>query len=299
MTREEAIKLVKRIKGAIVYTEEEKEAIETLIPELRESEDERIRKCICMALTDVDEQRFKDFGTTLKDCLAYLEKQKEEGGYEAIPVESTLEYKLGFKAGKESEKQKESLHISETCKENADSFTDEDERIRKIITDSVFLAYGANDEYRDVLDYLDRCGLEKQKEPENTSASTMIPSCWAEEPSLQKEQNPLTDFEAAIYSYLSDDTSGKFDKEVMHKCAIERAKILLELARKEQKPAEWSEEDEKIVNNIVSVLGQYIDYKAVSGTGSGYATPRYAKEIAWLKSLRPHWKPSKDEESKK
>lgn len=38
---------------------------------------------------------------------AYLEKQKEEEGYEAIPVESTLEYKLGFKAGKESEKQKE------------------------------------------------------------------------------------------------------------------------------------------------------------------------------------------------
>lgn len=36
-----------------------------------------------------------------------LEKQKEEEGYEAIPVESTLEYKLGFKAGKESEKQKE------------------------------------------------------------------------------------------------------------------------------------------------------------------------------------------------
>ena len=50
----------------------------TAIPELRESEDERIRKCICMALTDVDEQRFKDFGTTLKDCLAYLERQKEQ-----------------------------------------------------------------------------------------------------------------------------------------------------------------------------------------------------------------------------
>ena len=57
-------------------------------------------------------------------------------------------------------------------------------------------------------------------------------------------------------------------------------------------PAEWSEEDEKIVNNIVSVLGQYIDYKSVSGTGTGYATPRYGAEISWLKSLRPHWKPS-------
>ena len=69
------------------------------------------------------------------------------------------------------------------------------------------------------------------------------------------------------------------------------------------KPAEWSEEDEKTINNIVSVLGKYIDYKAVSGTGSGYATPRYAKEIDWLKSLRPdsykncnsQWKPSEEQ----
>lgn len=65
--------------------------------------------------------------------------------------------------------------------------------------------------------------------------------------------------------------------------------------QKEQKPAEWSEEDEKIIDTIVSVLGQYIDYKAVSGTGSEYATPRYSKEIAWLKSLRHSWRPSKEQ----
>lgn len=70
-------------------------------------------------------------------------------------------------------------------------------------------------------------------------------------------------------------------------------KNLLE-KQKEQKPA-WSEEDEKMIDTIVSVLGQYIDYKAVSGTGTGYATPRYSKEIDWLKSLRPSWKPSKEQ----
>lgn len=61
------------------------------------------------------------------------------------------------------------------------------------------------------------------------------------------------------------------------------------------KPA-WSEEDEKMIDTIVSVLGQYIDYKAVSGTGSGYSTPRYIKEIVWLKSIRPcpSWKPSEE-----
>ena len=50
---------------------------EYLFPELKESEDERIRSCIGMCLTDANEQRFKDYGTNLKDCLVWLEKQGE------------------------------------------------------------------------------------------------------------------------------------------------------------------------------------------------------------------------------
>jgi len=79
----------------------------------------------------------------------------------------------------------------------------------------------------------------------------------------------------------------------------ETAKEVRGILKKEQKPAEWSEEDERIVNNIVSVLGQYIDYKSVSGTGSGYATPRYTKEIDWLKSLRRQPKQELSEDVKK
>lgn len=73
MTREETIN---EIKSWAIPSAEGREVLETLIPELVESEDDRIVRCIEVALTDVDEQRFKDFGTTLKDCIAYLEKQK-------------------------------------------------------------------------------------------------------------------------------------------------------------------------------------------------------------------------------
>lgn len=56
--------------------------IELVFPELRESEseseDERIKSCIEMCLTDVTEQRFKEFNTTLKDCIAWLKKQGEQ-----------------------------------------------------------------------------------------------------------------------------------------------------------------------------------------------------------------------------
>ena len=52
--------------------------IESVFPELRESEDERIKRCIQVALTDVDEKRFNDYDTTLKDCLAWLERKCEK-----------------------------------------------------------------------------------------------------------------------------------------------------------------------------------------------------------------------------
>ena len=185
MDKEQAKSILKKVVNPDV-----KEAIETLIPELVESEDERIIETL---YDYVKNRNWRLNGPSQKDCLAWLEKQKfsfkqihesivwdrglrtgielgkqkeaskaieaieridkyidkhvenahdmkdsnpdkkycqgiddtladiagilqdvyssekqKEGeGYEAIPVESTLEYKLGFKAGKESEKQKE------------------------------------------------------------------------------------------------------------------------------------------------------------------------------------------------
>lgn len=97
MERKEAIKIVRNI----YQTDAEKEALETLIPELAENEDERIRKKLIEIIgyfrsRGIDQQLCEEF-------IAYLEKQKE------------------------------SLHIPETCKEKAGSFTDEDENIRQAL----------------------------------------------------------------------------------------------------------------------------------------------------------------------
>lgn len=68
----------------------------------------------------------------------------------------------------------------------------EDERIIRAIIDALYshtnsinLLSSRGYQMEDIEAY-----LEKQKKPENTSASTMVPSCWAEEPSLQKEPKP-------------------------------------------------------------------------------------------------------------
>ncbi len=74
MTREEAIKELRSFIGQL--TEGCQEAIKVLIPELKESEDERIRKAL-ITLTKVPRKEiFEAEGITKEQALAWLEKQK-------------------------------------------------------------------------------------------------------------------------------------------------------------------------------------------------------------------------------
>lgn len=68
MTREEAINLVKQVLPCLNIDEKIREGFETLIPELKESEDERIRKGLIAMLSQDKDLHHKE--------IAYLEKQK-------------------------------------------------------------------------------------------------------------------------------------------------------------------------------------------------------------------------------
>ena len=57
--------------------------------------------------------------------------------------------------------------------------------------------------------------------------------------------------------------------------------------QKEQKPAEWSEEDEKLRRNLMSLLANM--------RGGRITEETYQKYYPWLKSLRPSWKPSEEQ----
>ena len=60
--------------------------------------------------------------------------------------------------------------------------------------------------------------------------------------------------------------------------------------QKEQKPIEWSEEDEMVRNAILGFLNP-------DKGGTKYSSNAELVEWSnWLKSLRPSWKPSEDEE---
>ena len=84
----------------------DKEDAEHYFPEL--SEDERIRLFICDLITRIFWGR--DWNISKKDCLAYLEKQKEQkpvenGGKELLYV-SNKSYNIGYRDGKREAEQK-------------------------------------------------------------------------------------------------------------------------------------------------------------------------------------------------
>ena len=66
----------------------------------------------------------------------------------------------------------------------------------------------------------------------------------------------------------------------------------MEAIKKEQKPAEWSEEDEKNIEKLDGFLSEVFRY------GPVYLTQKDKEKLqSWLKSIRPqpHWKPSKEQ----
>ena len=150
-----------------------------------------------------------------------------------------------------------------------------------------------------------RSYLEKQKEPENVSATTMIPSCWEVE---QKEQKPteylkaendnwyicIKDFYAGgkkwasvgdlvqakngMYMMGRDDIS-----EWFRRAYFEEVRDAFEPnadTNIPEQPTEWSEEDERMYKAI-SIALTMPDAKAY--LRSWYKTPEDADD--WLKSL--------------
>ena len=75
---------------------EQVEEIESLVSKWNPT-DEDIINCIGMCLTDANEQRFKDYGTNLKDCLAWLEKQCEKKSADDIQKLTDIKIHQGDK----------------------------------------------------------------------------------------------------------------------------------------------------------------------------------------------------------
>ena len=103
MTKQEAIKVAGEMYGWL-KTDREREALETLIPELSESNDERIRKYLIeelKAAKSVWELKFIIPQPTREECIAYLEKQTAIQAHIRLEDGEGLSFLNIFKAGAE------------------------------------------------------------------------------------------------------------------------------------------------------------------------------------------------------
>jgi uncharacterized protein len=98
MDREKAIHIVKTTKD----WSELRKALEVLIPELRESEDERIRKEIISAL------KFANDSGVYDKHIAWLEKQKECHSDDVLNRTYQEGFEDGFRTGRETERRNSS-----------------------------------------------------------------------------------------------------------------------------------------------------------------------------------------------
>lgn len=257
---EEALERARKVRDSIIASHNPESAklytghIENIFPELAESEDERMMR------------EFNDWFCEEIECRKNDLRDEEDRR-----ILSMLCYvKYWF------EKQKESLHISETCKDNADSFTDEDERIRKFLID--ILSHGIWKKEWPFSPPECISWLEKQKEQK--------PAEWGEEDEVK-----LNDVIRII------ENSGNVKSIIKHytdflKSLPERFNL--------QPKQEWSEEDESKLSTLLGMLKVMRELNSndiIVGIYSKKEREKRFNEIeTWLKSLRPQPKQEWSEE---
>lgn len=221
--------------------------LENLFPELRESEDDRIIRCIRVALTDVDEKRFNDYDTTLKDCLTWLEKQDEQ--------KTAIEYIYPrFRIGDVIEPIKPNgyyppVRVLSIEKKNKSYYCESDDH-----NHYSSIPIRCEDEYK----------LAKQGE-QKTTDKVESKSAWSEDD--ERMFSGLISIVEDWYNTMSEN-----EKEYYGDCGyIDWLKSLKDRVQPQQ---EWSEEDETAYKRIVSYIPQHLTAES------------YTANIKWLNSIK-------------
>ena len=284
MTREEAIEVYHGLLNQKI-----KEAFEVFAPELKESEDERIRKWLIEELENTrDAMSSKnpysddpDIVARLKrldEGIAYLEKQK---------AVETPQWMIDF------------LNDIRTASINKEGYDDYDGRREY---EGKILA---------IIRWLEGNFIQ-QKEPNNRYAGLEItnvvrqalieceayrnfrPDVYAArvgatvETLVQKEQKSIikdVELNDAVYDYVRDhfiagaDFTPEYIKKLMENAFFAGVDYYL----LKQKPVEWSEEDERMRIKILEALSAYADHMQYEGLcNSGLIR---GELMGWLKSL--------------
>ena len=322
MTREEAIKEMREKLPWL--TEDTKRLVEALAPELKESEDEKDRQHIIRILDDCYAYGKHDLSKTdHENLLAWLEKQKEEeeDGYEAIPIESTLEYKAGKHAGfleglKEGRKQKEQkpiFRVGDILKKKGKEYTFTVDKIQGgfyLTQDEHFFPIEEQDTWELVeqkeqkpvefplkdkvfsimkklnsLNFMLKLGSNEEKLVNEITSEVRDLADYSIDKPAEWDEYTKTNLDRAlqIIKKAKGTLQGYQSDDGIYECdkAIECLEHFLYRGLEIEKHAEWSEEDEHRITDAIYFL---------ETAKSHYAdTSELDTTINFLKSLRPQY----------
>lgn len=266
--------------------------IEDVLPELAESEDEKVRKAIIGLIEELQRSDKYFAGVELTDMIAYLEKQKEQPEEPKIAfgdwgdkekkeaIITCLQYMRFVKKITNQEyddlvkwlednlKEQKSTSYSPLCNTIKD-------KIREYVANHFVTDTIVKTDVKSIVKAMEegvRLGKEEQKEQKPADLSEMMVHkepyiAPVPIPMVADEQfPPLEGLDAIKAKYYDDGFKNGFDEGV-----------------ESVKPAEWSEEDEEIWNHIIDCAESraWIPFN----------------EISWLVAHKPqfYWKPSEEQ----
>ncbi len=267
MTKETAMKILKELHGNSLFSN--RIALETLIPELADSNDERIRKCLIDFFEDWHENKSHCWGIAVTAILAWLEKQGES--YTKNDVDDA--YLKGISDAK-NELEKQGSSSVKWQKNTPDNKPPLNHSVLMKTTHGVAEGYyvgslwfqfrwSSNIKDSDVLAWMELSDLDEQSEQKNADKSaTTKQEGWIEIPFGAKD------------SELQEETY--YIPKGFH-AEINNDKVVI---KKGEKSAAWSEEDENYLQSAENAC----EYQYGKNTST----------ILWLKSLKDRVQPKQE-----
>ena len=285
MTQEEKAKAydeaLDRMKHVVIVPKDEKalEILkETIFPELQESNDERTKKSLIKFLTDIKE--ISESGRTswavrkedaemCKSFLAWLEKQKEKLG----DISTILLVKKEIERRIETWQKSRKELIAMECNTLADDAAVRIEELYSLISFLGTIRCNTNEKQKEQKDY--------RKLYEDIAQSEWFKKAYAGkslgEEFEQKEQKPFNVCEQCPYYKTCPD----YNAQKPAGATINGEPIPTENKSVDIPLAEWSEEDDSMLNTIIADV-KFVQQKCGLGTDEWNV---HSEAIRWIKSL--------------
>ena len=282
MERETAMKILKELHDNSLFSN--RIALETLIPELADSNDERIRKCLIDFFEDWHENKSHCWGIAVTAILAWLEKQKEFGTFDApqTPIKDAVEVTSRMQFISDDMKP-----IAEFIMGYANWDLHKDEWNQPTLTVPLFR----------VLDALiqrgkpySECSQNIEKQGEQKPADKVEPRFKVKYAGSEYNVLEVKDI-AGVTFYGIEDEPNHIDYVKAENCEIISGYAIKENSSlyptkpavfSEKKTAAWSDEDEEHVESILERL------EGMCKKGATFTATRFAvnQDMDWLKSLK-------------